>query len=396
MMTSGSWRRNARRPLARHRVLDRILDRRQVDDVAAIRADAHQEGVERARLARAGRSGDEHHAVRPGQERRDQLVVDAREPQALEVHQHLVARQHAHHRLLAPHRRQRRDPQVDDDAGQVDLEAPVLGRALLVDAQAGQHLDARGQRLDHGRAHRHHLVQHAVDAVADHRLELERLDVDVGRARHRRELEDVGEHVGGHRFLLRRQCGGDALAADAPAELLDELGMVEQLCAPDRRLGAEPGLDLAVGQPRHLADGLAVARVHHRDVDGVRRRGVGGEPLGAGRLFAHEPQRLGLDVADLQIDERHTPGAPDLLEQLPERQLRLLRHRPLERDPATRGDADRLLELVLRDELELGDEQIAELAIGEGETGRLHAARSAKNVRTRSTSISRAMFDLMM
>ena len=48
------------------------------------------------------------------------------------------------------------------------------------------------------------------------------------------------------------------------------------------------------------------------------------------------------------------------------------------------------------DELEIGDQQIAQLAIGEGKTGRLHAARSAKNVRTRSTSISRAMFDLMM
>ena len=229
-----------------------------------------------------------------------------------------------------------------------------------------------------------------------HRLELERLDVDVRGPRDRGELENVGQDVGGHRLLLRRERRGDALAGDAAAELLHQVGMVEELRAPDRRLGPQPRLDLAVGHPRHLADGVAIARVHHRDVDGVRGRAVGDEPLGPGRLFAHQAQRLGLDVADLQIDERHAPGAPDLVQQLPERQLRLLRHSPLERELAARGDPDRLLELLRRDELEIGDQQIAQLAIGQRETSRFHAARSAKNVRTRSTSISSAMFDLMM
>ena len=60
------------------------------------------------------------------------------------------------------------------------------------------------------------------------------------------------------------------------------------------------------------------------------------------------------------------------------------------------GDAGRLVEVLWRDELELRDQQVAQLAIGQRKAGRFHAARSAKNVRTRSTSISSAMFDLMM
>ena len=75
MMMSGSARIIERRPLAKRQaglvvdldlgdalelVLDRVLDR---DDVLLGRVELVQRGVERRRLARAGRAGDEHGAV---------------------------------------------------------------------------------------------------------------------------------------------------------------------------------------------------------------------------------------------------------------------------------------------------------------------------------------------
>ena len=65
-----------------------------------------------------------------------------------------------------------------------DLDAAVLRQALLGDVQVAENLDARNDRrlkaLDL-RRHRH-LLQHAVDAVADAQLVFERLEVNVGGA----------------------------------------------------------------------------------------------------------------------------------------------------------------------------------------------------------------------
>ena len=66
-----------------------------------------------------------------------------------------------------------------------ELDAAVLRQALLGDVQLGHDLQARDDRrlevLDLRRDRGFH--QHAVNAVADAQLVLERLDVDVGRRR---------------------------------------------------------------------------------------------------------------------------------------------------------------------------------------------------------------------
>jgi hypothetical protein len=64
----------------------------------------------------------------------------------------------------------------------LQLDAAVLRHAPLGDVQLRQDLDARCQRRLHLHGRLHDLAQHAVDAVADPDLLLERLDVDVGRA----------------------------------------------------------------------------------------------------------------------------------------------------------------------------------------------------------------------
>jgi hypothetical protein len=62
------------------------------------------------------------------------------------------------------------------------LDAAVLRQAALGDVEVGHDLDARGDRVLQLERRLHHLVEHAVDAVADAELLLVGLDVDVARA----------------------------------------------------------------------------------------------------------------------------------------------------------------------------------------------------------------------
>ena len=99
-----------------------------------------------------------------------------------EVEQRRALVEHAHDDLLAVHRRQRRDAEVDLLAGDVRRHASVLRDALLGDVEVGHDLQAADEAGLHLLRRAHHLVQHAVDAVPDAHVVLGRLDVDVGRA----------------------------------------------------------------------------------------------------------------------------------------------------------------------------------------------------------------------
>ena len=85
---------------------------------------------------------------------------------------------------LAPRAGHGGDADVDVLAAEADADAAVHREALLGDVEVGHDLDAGDDRaLEAVQLRRHvHLVQHAVDAVADAQLRLLRLDVDVRRA----------------------------------------------------------------------------------------------------------------------------------------------------------------------------------------------------------------------
>ena len=85
----------------------------------------------------------------------------------------------AQHDALAVQRRQGRDAQVDLLAHHPQLDAAVLRQAALGDVELGHDLDARDDRGLQPARRRLDVVEHAVDAVADLDLVLERLDVDV-------------------------------------------------------------------------------------------------------------------------------------------------------------------------------------------------------------------------
>jgi hypothetical protein len=58
----------------------------------------------------------------------------------------------------------------------------VLRQAALRDVEVGHDLDPRNHRRGQPLGRRLHIVQHAVDAIPDVQLVLERLDVDIKRA----------------------------------------------------------------------------------------------------------------------------------------------------------------------------------------------------------------------
>ena len=89
----------------------------------------------------------------------------------------------------------RDDRDADVHLGILDanLDAPILRQALLGDVEVAENLharhDGRLEPLDLGR-HRH-VLQHAVNAVADAEFVLERLEVDVRGA----QLDGVAQHL---------------------------------------------------------------------------------------------------------------------------------------------------------------------------------------------------------
>ena len=181
MTTSGSERRIVRRPAANvspisgvdgdlrepvHPVLDGVLDR---DDLARRLVDALQRRVERRRLARARRPGDQDAPYglceHPAELRRVGLATD-RGRRACGTT--IAAVQHADDDALAHSgvgsvatRRSSGSPSMRE------RDAAVLRAAPLGDVHVGHDLDAAGEPGLRALGQRSHVLKHAVDAVAD-------------------------------------------------------------------------------------------------------------------------------------------------------------------------------------------------------------------------------------
>ena len=158
-------------------VLDRVLDRRQL----AVRGvEDLQAGVERRRLARAGRADDDD-----GAERLVDRVLAG--PRWLRGHMPSSSSESgaspwvedAQRHLLAVGGRQDRDADVDVLVAAPDRDAAVLRRAPLGDVEPAHDLEAarHGARLRAG--DRGELAHDAVDPDADVEPPLLRREVDV-------------------------------------------------------------------------------------------------------------------------------------------------------------------------------------------------------------------------
>jgi len=124
---------------APHVVFDGVLDGQHlavglVQDV--------QGGVEGGGLTRAGRSGDQDDSVGSGVQLAPQGQVLLEETQLAQFDLGVAPVQDTHDDALAHDRGQGGDAQVKVPAAHRELDAPVLGNPLLVDAQLGHDLDA--------------------------------------------------------------------------------------------------------------------------------------------------------------------------------------------------------------------------------------------------------------
>ena len=164
---------------ARQLVLDRVLGG---DDVHVRLVEVLEAGVERRRLARAGRPRHEDDAVRLVDRVLHRAVGEVVEAQRGEARREVRLVERTHDDLLAVDRREDGDADVDLLAHRLHLEAAVLRDAALGDVEVGHDLDAGDDRVVQGLGRRRALDERAVDAVAQARGLLHRLEVDVGGA----------------------------------------------------------------------------------------------------------------------------------------------------------------------------------------------------------------------
>ncbi len=254
--------------LQRH--LDRVLDG---DDVLLGRVERGQRRVEGGRLARAGRAADQDGPVGLGVEALvglEQVLVEAEigEP---EHHARLV--EHPHDDLLAVDGRERGHPEVDALAAHVERDATVLGDPVLGDVHVGHDLQAGGDGRGDGPRSGRHVVEHAVDPVADAQVGGGGLDVDV-RGPLVQRLEDEQVDVADDRRFLG---GGldvvDAVVGARPVHAERRLhGHVGRITAAVEH-PADVGADLGPGGHDHdeVAADDRPQVVHGEHVGGIRR-----------------------------------------------------------------------------------------------------------------------------
>ncbi len=258
-------------------VLDRILDG---DDLVLGALDLRQTGVEGRRLTRAGGTGDQDHAVGLGDHAIDEAAVGLAHPEADEVERERALVEQSHHHALAVERRHRGDADVDLAALEAQGDVAVLGNVALGDVHVRHDLHATDEgglkmlgRLRLG-------DQHAIDAVLDPQIALERLDVHVGGPRLDR-LEQQQVHQIDERRLLGHPV--DVFRIDGVEVVLDlrsrepalvgealrhaggggAVGEPHHVC--ERRLLGADASDGATGHGRELVDRGEVGRVGHRD-----------------------------------------------------------------------------------------------------------------------------------
>src|SRR5450756_793322 len=162
-----------------HLVLDRVLDR---DDVLAGHIQTVERGVEGRRLAGAGRTRDDDHAVRLADDIVEQGQRIIEESKVLEWHHGSALVQDTQDDLFTVDSGQGANAEVDGLVLDTQGDAAVLGLAPLGDIHVGHDLDTREHAgLDVARQVLL-LLQDTVDTVADAQVVLLWLHVDIRRA----------------------------------------------------------------------------------------------------------------------------------------------------------------------------------------------------------------------
>lgn len=157
-------------------VFHRVLDG---DDLPVRRVDIVECGIERSRLAAAGRPGDKDDAVGLPDEPVELLQFAIGKAQGAEGKGNALLVEDTQHDGLAVHDWQGGYAQIDVLAGDLDLDTAVLRQPAFGNIELGHDLDAGCQSLQHALGQGIMLEKHAIGTKADLNTIREGFDVDV-------------------------------------------------------------------------------------------------------------------------------------------------------------------------------------------------------------------------
>src|SRR5207237_5930049 len=119
-----------------HPVLDRLLDR---DDFAVGFVDAIEAGIERARLAGAGRPRHEQNPIRQAKQSLEPPLIVAEKSKVREAQHQIGSIENAHDDAFAMVRGDRRNSEVDRLPLYSQLHTPILRPTLFSDPPSARH-----------------------------------------------------------------------------------------------------------------------------------------------------------------------------------------------------------------------------------------------------------------
>ena len=251
------------------------------------------------------------------------------EAQLGEVEHEVVFVEKSKNDLLAEQRRQYRYSVVEifglaAQSG-LDLDSAILGKSLLCDIQLRHDLDSAGYGFPEFERRCHHLVENTVDAVANAKLFLVRLDVDIGSV----SLDGVGENdvdqahdrcVFG-RFFERSEIelfflfqnleiGIDDVLFQVVHHLLQLDGVGRTVIAIDgstkRRLGSDHRLDVVAGHELDVVHREDVGWIDHRESDLGTGLRYWKDRVLPGNVRRNDLNHRFVDPDILEIDRRDT------------------------------------------------------------------------------------------
>ena len=286
-------------------------------------------GIQRVRLARTGRPGHQHHAVRLQDRAFGNFSRDSGfEAQLGHVQPQVFLVQQPHHDFFAVQRGHGRNAEIEVFLLSVlhvlDHDAAVLRQTLFADVQLGHDLDAAGNRVFQLQRRRHDHLQNAVNAEPDAKFLLVRLQVNVARtALHGvghdqvHELDDRS-FLGGalefrevHFLLFGGQFEVAAVTGKVLHHLVQLFGVlvvaVELLNRfADGRFRGHHRLDVEAGHELDIVHREDVRRIGHRD----RQRGTHARQrhdlVAHGGFLRDQLDDCGIDFVELQIDRGNT------------------------------------------------------------------------------------------
>jgi hypothetical protein len=314
-------------------------------------------------------------------------------PRWLQVQHAAGLVQQSHHHRLAVLDGHGGQTHVDGAALDLDVEAPVLGQALLGDVQARHELQAQHHRIGDALLVHHLFLQHAVDALADAQRVLVGLDVDVRGAHLHGVLEQALQQLD-HRRIGDLVAGAELRHVEVTLGqfLAQLLGQVADLLrAPVHRIEGAQQVRLAhhgrihrpPQQARHLVEGEDVRGVGHAHQVAVSLLGQRYAAETPRRRLGQAVDQVTVEAVMAQIHQRDGELARQQIEQgllvdeahLDERAAQLV--------PGLLLGAKGLLQLLVGDDAVL-HQQIAQADLLARSVGGRHAHRTSSSAARRS------------